>query len=179
MEEQQDQINHGLDEAWRKRRLGNYTMARKLVQQAHNSCAEDDFESLGRIFHIYRQLAADQGQQMAALEYARKSVAYYEQAGIEDRIAHANRHLADLEFEMGEYQAAGQKYERSLQLYQSSEQHLKGDVANGIRRYALLLEKLGNKEEAIKQWKEAKKLYQEVGIDEGAEEAEGKIDELS
>ena len=50
-----------LEKAWSKRRENRYDEAKSLTMRAHNLCEKDDYDNLGRIFHVYMQLESDKG----------------------------------------------------------------------------------------------------------------------
>ena len=171
-------IHDLLSEAWQERRENNYEAARALVAAAHDICSAKDYPSLGQIFHIYRQLAADQGQLEKALPYSQQSVQYYEKAQMSDKLAHSTRHLADLQRELGLLEQAEKNYRNALAIYRSQADIHPGTLANALRGFGLLLEALGKKEEAITVWKETQALYKACGIPAGVEEAQQKLNTL-
>lgn len=61
-------IEELLEEAWTQRRVGNYKNARDLVEQAKLLTLDDDYNSLGRIFHVNAQFQSDHDNLPKALE---------------------------------------------------------------------------------------------------------------
>ena len=63
-----------LDKARSSRKEGKYEEALQLTKKAQQSCGEKDYDALGRIFHIYRQLETDQGNFSEALDLFTESL---------------------------------------------------------------------------------------------------------
>lgn len=49
------------------------------------------------------------------------------------------------------------------------------DLANALRLKALALDELDREAEAVVEWREARRLYLELGIDEGVTECDGRL----
>lgn len=175
---QESNIKALLQKAWDQRRQSNYEEARKLVEQAEALCQASDHAYLGRIAHIYMQFEADHDNFEKAVEFSKQSIAHYEQAQLQDKIAHATRHLADLQSQLGQLEASEANFRKVLSVYQGQSNTHPGNLANAVRAFAVLLEKTPKKQEALQHWKQAKELYANVGIKEGVEEAETSIRRL-
>ena len=171
-------ISQMLASAWDLRRRGDYHSSRKLVDKARELCAEDDYQSLGRIFHIYRQFESDHNQYEKALDYNKKSLAYYKLSGNVDKIAHSTRHIADLQMELGDYEEAETNYRKVILLYKSNHETHNLDLANANYGFGLCLEKRGKTNEAIQVWKETKDLYASCNLQQGVSEAQKRLDKL-
>lgn len=167
-----------LESAWSKRGEERYDEAHSLLMQARSLCADDDYHALGRIFHIYMQLDYDQGLLPEALELCLKSLVYYQKAGISDRIAHATRHLADLQRRLGQLDESESNYRKAIRIYKDSPTPPAGDFANALRGFAMVLERLNKPQAAIAAWREAKARYQSLGVQAGVDEASAKIANL-
>ncbi len=172
-------IERLLQEAWALRREGDYTGARRLLEQAHALCSEDDHLSLGRIYHVYMQFEADHDRYSEAIVLSQKSVAQYRQSGSPDHIAHATRHLADLQSHMGRYAEAEQNYREALRVYREQPTTNLGHLANVLRGFALLLERQQNIDEAMAAWEEASELYTSLDLLEGVNEARDRLSALA
>ncbi len=168
-----------LQDVWAHRRDGDYVTARSLLVQAHEACDEYDFENLGRVFHIYMQFEADHENFEKAMEFSAQSVAYYERSANRDKIAHARRHLADLQYHLKKWNQAEESYRQVIELYRSHSQTSDGDLANALRGFALLLKERGAIEEAKRVWQETKELYQALGIQAGVDEANQNLASLN
>jgi len=171
-------IKELLEEAWAKRREDKYDEARHLVVEAQGLCKDDDYNSLGRIFHIYMQFELDHNHPSIALELCQQSLMYYKKASNLDKVAHSTRHIADLERYLGNEADSERNYREAIGIYKGNSKTNKGDLANALRGFGLLLEKHGNIEEAIAVWKETKELYLACNLQVGVDEANRKLDSL-
>lgn len=172
------QIQECLSEAWSKRRVGDYEAAKSLIAQAEEICASDDYASLGRIYHIYMQFEADHDRHEQALPFSKQSIAFYEKAQMPNKLAHAIRHLADLHQILGRSETSEIHYRKALSIYRSDPGTAEGNLANALRGFGLLLEKIGKDTEAISIWQETKALYLACGLKAGVEEAQQHLNEL-
>ena len=172
-------IESYLREAWTKRREVKYDEARQLLTQAHRLCDEADYQSLGRIFHVYAQFESDHDRHEKALAFCQQSVMNYEKAGNPDRIAHSTRHMADLQRELGQDANAAGNYRAALVLYRENPHTDKVDLANALRGFGLLLEKRNKMEEAITVWQETKELYLACNLQDGVDEANLRLEALA
>ena len=171
-------IKELLEEAWTKRHEGKYDEARHLVKEAQGICKDDDYNFLGRIFHIYMQFESDQDNYSNALEFCQKSLRFYRKTKNLDKIAHSTRHIADLERHLGNEADSERNYREAIGIYKGNSNTNKGDLANALRGFGLLLEKRGNIEEAIAVWKDTKELYLACNLQDGVDEANLKLDSL-
>ena len=174
--EKEKNISKLLEEAWKERGKSNYGKARKLVNEAHTLCVKDDYENLGRVFHIYMQFESDHENYSIAQEFCQKSLDFYTKTNNLNLIAHSTRHLADLQQHLGQNFESKKNYHRALEIYQSNPNTNPGDLANAFRGFGLLLEKLGKKEATIEVWKKVKELYHAVNLQAGVDEANAKLD---
>jgi len=96
------EIKQLLHKAWDKRRSKKYDEALDLVRKAQELSKADDYDSLGRVFHVYMQLEHDRGNFSTALNYCQTSLEYYKKTEDPSKIAHSLRHVADLQRELGQ-----------------------------------------------------------------------------
>lgn len=171
-------IKQLLGDAWSKRREEKYDEARNLVKEAHQLCKDDDYNSLGRIFHVYMQFESDHGNYSKAVELSKKSLSYYKKSNNLDNIAHSTRHIADLQYQLGEEAESEQNYREAIGIYRDNPNSHIGNLANALRGFGLLLEKRGKIEEAIDIWKETKELYTSINLQEGVDEANERLKSL-
>ena len=164
-----------LEEAWKRRREKKYEDARALLIKARGLCEDDDYNSLGRIHHIYMQFDYEQGNLSKALEVCHKSLAFYQMANNSDKIAHSTRHIADLQCHLGDDTSSESNYRTAISIYKDDPDTQAGDLANALRGFAILLERRGKRQEAISTWEEAKELYQAGNSRAGVDEAGRKI----
>ncbi|MDN5205460.1 tetratricopeptide repeat protein [Fulvivirgaceae bacterium BMA10] len=171
-------IKELLQEAWSKRRVGNYDEARDLVKKAQSLCKKDDHLFLGRIYHIYMQFESDQDNYAEALALCQQSLEHYMKTGNPNLIAHSTRHIADLQRHLGLNIDSEHNYRKAIDIYRNNANTTQGELANALRGFGILLEELGKVEEAIAVWKETKELYDACDIQEGVDEANDKLDLL-
>ena len=164
-----------LEQAWSKRREELYADAEALLIKARDLCEEDDYDALGRIYHIYMQLDYDQGNLSKALELCQESLSYYKKTNLPDRIAHSTRHLADLQCHLGQNAESESNYQVAIGMYRDSPVHQAGNLANALRGFAIVLENRKKIDEAITAWRETKTLYQSLGLEAGVDEATQKL----
>ncbi|MEM6633228.1 MAG: hypothetical protein AAF694_26390 [Bacteroidota bacterium] len=172
------EIKHMLQEAWRLRTEGKYDESKTLLGKAQNLCQPDDFNLLGRIYHIYMQHEYDRQNLEEALAFSNESVAQYTQAKNLDRLAHAIRHRGDIQSELGRLDSSERDYLSALGVYKKDLNVYNGDLANALRSYALLLEKRKLYGRALRIWKEVKDIYVAYQISPGIAEATDKINQL-
>lgn len=168
-------ISRLLGEAWSKRSEGKYEDVASLLTEAREQCEVDDYDALGRIFHVYMQVDYDKGNLSKALELCQQSLAYYQKSGIIERIAHSTRHLADLQCHLGLHAESESNYLKAIKMYKKSPNLHAGNLANALRGFAIVLENLNKRNEAQATWSEVKTLYQSLGIQAGVDEASQKI----
>lgn len=173
--EKQSKIQELLQSAWIKRREGDYATARQLVDEARVKRDQGDHASLGRIYHLYMQFESDQDNFTEALGWCQKSLIAYEQFGNQLRIAHATRHLADLERNLGMQNEAEHHYREAIAIYRQHAETSPTTLANALRGYALLLENCGKTEEAVAIWQETRGLYADSNIPAGVAEADERL----
>ncbi len=171
----QSDLQQFLEDAWSRRREGNYEEARAQVLKAGEACRDDDYNTLGRVYHIYMQLEYDRDNFDDALVLCRKSVAFYEKSGDTDKIAHATRHLADLLCAVGNYAESESKYRDAIKLYDDSTLSHRGDIANALRGFAIVLEKGNKRQEAIAIWGRVRESYRECKLQAGVDEANQRL----
>jgi tetratricopeptide (TPR) repeat protein len=91
------------------------------------------------------------------------------------RLAHAVRHLADVARRQGRVEIAQPCYEEALAIYRGNAATAALDLGNALRGYGLLLEDVGDRAAAKEAWVEVLRLYGEVGVQAGIEEAERRV----
>lgn len=164
--------------AWQARADGKYDLARKFLGEALELCNENEFYYLGRIFHIYMQFESDQDNFQKALEHSNQSVAYYQESGNINKTAHSTRHKADLQFQIGLESEAELNYRKAIELYRSTKETSKLDLANALRGFGVLLASKNEKDEALQVWNEVKNLYNDLKLQRGVNEANEQINLL-
>ena len=89
--------------------------------------------------------------------------------------AHTIRHIADMHLDELNLVEAEPLYEESLELYRGNFDTKLLDLANTVRPYALLNEKIGNLETAKQLWQEARNLYASLRLEAGIQECEAHL----
>ena len=167
-----------LEKAWVKRREEKYEEVESLLAEARELCGEEDFDALGRIYHIYMQIDYDKGDFTKALDFCHQSLMYYKKLGLPEKIAHSTRHLADLQCHLGQHAESENNYQKAINMYKESSSLQAGNLANALRGFAIVLENLNKLNEARTTWSEVKTLYQSLGIQAGVDEASDRMDAL-
>lgn len=131
--------------------------------------------ALGKLGHV----ALDLGDPDRARALFEKSVAVARDAGDPLRVAHAVRHLGQVNRRLGRLEEAERCYVEALELYErggaaGGTAH-PVDHANAIRPMAALKEELGEVEAARHLWGRAAKLYRTAGVEEGVRECEARL----
>lgn len=127
--------------------------------------------ALGKLGHV----ALDLGDPERARTLFEESVAVAREAGGPLRLAHAVRHLGQVNQRLGRLQSAEQCYAEALDLYDRAGTAHSLDHANALRPMAALREELGDREGARLLWKRAAKLYRAAGVEEGVKECEARL----
>ena len=130
--------------------------------------------ALGKLGHV----ALDLDHPDKARTLFGRSVAVAREAGDPLRLAHAVRHLGQVNHRLGRPESAGRCYEEALDLYDQAGTAHPLDHANALRPMAALREELGDVEEARLLWKRAAKLYRSAGVEEGVRECEAHLSDL-
>jgi len=159
-----------LEDAWSIRQQGNYTKGRKILKEIEEKCADDDDLTWGRIFATYAQYDRDNGDLDSALELSKKSYAYYQKSGNQNRIAHSIRHIADIQVALNQRTEAEENYQKALKIYREHPETKALDLANTLRPYGRLLKNLGKNDEAKPLIQEARACYQKAENKAGFDE---------
>ena len=130
--------------------------------------------ALGKLGHV----ALDLGRPERARTLFAKSVAVARETDDPLRLAHAVRHLGQVNRRLGRLEAAERCYEEALALYDRAGTAHPLDHANALRPMAMLREDLGDVEAARLLWRRAAELYRAAGVEEGVQECEGRLSGL-
>ncbi len=121
------------------------------------------------------QIERDEGKTQAALNHYGEAVELLREERDERQLAHAIRHVADIERGHGNVAKAAAAYEEALALYRAHEETPALELANAIRGYALLMGECGDQDEAKYLWYEARALYEQAGVEAGVAESQSHI----
>lgn len=127
--------------------------------------------ALGKLGHV----ALDLDRPNKARRLFQESVAAAEEADDPLRLAHALRHLGQVNHRLRRLESAARCYEEALDLYDRAETAHPLDRANILRPMAALRGELGDVEGARHLWREAAKLYRAAGVEAGVRECEAQM----
>lgn len=96
----------------------------------------------------------------------------------EEQVAHIIRHVADVEQELGSLKESQSHYQRALKYYKANLSSHYLNRANALRGLALLKEKMLDKSDAKRLWKEAKVLYEKMKLQDGVTECLNRLKKL-
>ncbi len=138
----------------------------------------DDPVALARALHGRANVERDRGRREVALRLYREAVPLCRRGDDPLVLAHTVRHLGDVLREMGDLEGAEPCYTEALALYRVHSSPPLLDVANAVRRMAILRETRDEREEARALWREARDLYREAGIEAGVSESSAHLEHL-
>ena len=130
--------------------------------------------ALGKLGHV----ALDLDDPNRARTLFRESVAAARKADDPLRLAHAVRHLGQVNRRLGRLESAGQCYEEALALYDQAGTAHPLDHANALRPAAVLRQELGDFEAARLLWRRAANFYRVAGVEDGVRECEAYLSSL-
>lgn len=116
-----------------------------------------------------------EGRLREALTGYQRAAALARAANDLGQLAHAQRHVGDLQRELGERSLAESAAAEAVTLYRHSGSGVSLDLANALRVLALAHESLGQLSEADRSWREARPLYEAVGVLPGVHECDEHI----
>lgn len=128
-----------------------------------------DFEPL----FVAAQQAANAGHPDQARDLYAKAADKARAVGAVAPLAHALRHVSDLDREAGHAEPALAAADEAVALYRASPEATDLDLANALRLSALAREALGKA--ATDLWREAGALYQDADVEAGVEEAQRRL----
>lgn len=167
-----------LDEAWKKRGASDYERGRRLVSEAAGLCREDDHESMGRVAHVYGQFARDHGNRNQALDFYLEGYNHYAAGNHAEKMAHALRHVADIRRDLGDREGSERDYRAAIEMYRNLDPAPAHSLANALRGFAMLLERSEKRDEALRAFEEAHRLYVQVDNAPGIEEMGRRVKQL-
>ncbi len=150
-----------------EKKLKLITKARDDLVKAVALCREgSDPVELAQALHLLANLEHDMRRDGPALTLWLEAVAILREADNPLQLAHKVRHVGDLHRHCGRLDDADVCYEQAVALYRSHDKPGSLDYPNAIRPLAILKERLGDRQQALALWREARELYAEVeGLD--------------
>jgi tetratricopeptide (TPR) repeat protein len=128
----------------------------------------------GELIQDGRKARAERRLDEARRQYAEAAALYRDEKN-PLACAHTIRHIADMFLDESRLTDAKPLYEEALELYRGNLHTKLLDLANTVRPYALLHEKLGNHETAKTLWQEARNLYASLRIEPGVSECDNHL----
>jgi len=119
-----------------------------------------------------------EGQLREALKGYERAADRARSANDMGQLAYAQRHVGDLQRELGQHRSAASAAAEAVALYRQHGGGASLDLANALRVRALAQESLGQLPEAERSWREARPLYDAVGILAGVHECDEHIARL-
>ena len=174
----EQKITQLLNEAWRTRGESDYERGKRLVDEAAGLCREDDHESLGRVAHVYGQFDRDKGNREGALHFYQEGHNHDVAGNHVEKAAHSLRHVADVRRDLGDREGAVRDYRSAIRTYRNLDPKPTHALANALRGFAMLLERVGKRREALHTFEEAHRFYLQVGNAPGISEMGRKVKQL-
>ncbi len=134
---------------------------------------------LARALKGLGQIERDQDRGDAARLLYEEAAAICRGEGDALALAHTIRHLGDIHRDAGRIELAEPCYREALAIYRDHEQTNPLDLANAIRPLAILKDRAGDVDEAIRLWEEARDLYAAVDVGAGVAESSARLARLS
>jgi tetratricopeptide (TPR) repeat protein len=145
-------------------------------------CRDDSTPvELAQALHLLANVEHDTHRDERAQSLWEEAVAILRQTDDVLQLAHKVRHLGDLHRHCDRLSEAEKCYDEALALYRAHDRPGSLDLANAVRRVAILKELLGDKDRALTLWNETRELYLAVqkasGVDltAGVKESEQHI----
>lgn len=167
------------DQALQYRRASNFGDARRAWAEAVElSLQENDMSGLIRALRGAAQIEHDLGRDGEALALYEEAVLLCGKHSQPLVLAHTVRHLGDIQRHLGQHQNAQASYEQALDIYRNQPEADPLDVANALRPFAILKEATGDLDGARDFWREARGLYESLGIDAAVVECSRRLSQL-
>jgi tetratricopeptide (TPR) repeat protein len=147
----------------------HYAQAAEVCREAKNAAL------LAQALTGLGQIERDLNNHDSALKLYSEASALYRKLDSPLALAHTIRHVADILRNQKKLKEAEPCYSEALAIYRSHIETPPLDLANAIRGYALLKDSMGDADEAMHLWSEAKNLYEEAGVQAGVAESESHI----
>ena len=120
----------------------------------------------------------DLGNNKASLESYQDALIIAEEESTPEQIAHIAQHIADVERELGSLKESQSHYRKALKYYRSNVSGHMLSMANSLRGFALLKEKMVDYADAKKMWREAKDLYEKMKAHDRVKECLSRLKKL-
>ncbi len=162
------------------RRAGRLADAHDAFSQAvSNSRACGSRRLLIRALKGLGQSHRDSGHASDAIPLYEEAAGLCLEIGDQMMLAHTIRHLGDIYQDTDDMERAESCYAEALAVYRQNSSTRHADLANAVRPFALLKERLGDKAAAYELWTEAHRLYSSVNSQPGIDESASHLRDLS
>ena len=177
-------IPHRLESAWAARRAALELEGDARVEALGAVLTElsevsallnEDAARRAHLLHLRAHVEWDLRRAPHAEALWRESVSLLRPLNRPLELAHKLRHLADLLAETGELEEARGHCEEALTLYEAVAHASPLDVANALRRMALIEERRGDPAAARALWQRVRTAYADLGLADGVTEAEARL----
>jgi tetratricopeptide (TPR) repeat protein len=146
--------------------------AREWAEAVVLSRQQNDILNLIRSLRGAAETARDSGRNCEAGDLYEEAVSLSRKQNNDALLlAHMVRHLGDVRRHIGQHHGAHSCYEEALGIYRREPEANTLDVANALRPFAILKEKMGDFDGARAFWREARELYESLAIVAGVAEA--------
>ena len=146
--------------------------AREWAEAVELSRHQNDIPSLIRSLRGAAETERDLGRNREAGDLYEEAVSLCRKQNNDALLlAHTVRHLGDIRRHIGQHEGALSCYQEALGIYRSHPDANPRDVANVLRPFAIIKEKMGDFESARTFWLEARELYESLAINAGVAEA--------
>ena len=153
--------------------------AKEWAEAAELSRRQGDTPTLIRALKGLAETYRDTGRNLEALAAYEEAVLLCRKCSNTLLLAHTVRHLGDVRRHLEQNEGARSCYEEALSIYRNTPHTNPLDLANALRPFAILGEKMGDLDGARTFWLEARELYESLGIRAGVDEASSALARLS
>jgi len=167
-----DEVENLIQQAFQARRTHRFDDARRDLTQAVSLAREEhDPFALATALTRLGAIERDTRHYDLALQHYNEVVSIFRETDDALRLAHSIRHVGDIHCDADHPHLAQPCYEEALALYRRHGSVPPLDLGNAIRSFAVLKDRVGDRDGARVLWTEALDLYKTVGVDAGIEEA--------
>ena len=169
-----------LEQGYRARSEHRAAEAKDCFLKAIDLCTGTEERALlARALTGLGQIERDLEDLPGALKHYQDAVQIYRTLDNPLALAHTIRHAGDILRNARQLDLAAACYVDALSIYRENSATLALDLANAIRGFALVKGEAGDGQEAKLLWKEAARLYAEVGVQPGVDESEAQLARLN
>jgi len=146
-----------------------------FFEAVRKAALEADRPSLAEALCGLAQAEHGIGNLQAAAHQFSNAVVLYRELGLQERLAFALRHEADVLRELLKFTEAEPLYREAEEIYRQLGESARLDLANTLRGLALLKKATARLEESKALWQEARQLYSICHVEAGIEECDKQL----